>query len=298
MAHLVIKLGALGDFVQATTAFKAIRLAHPSDKLFLLTTAPYIDFAKRLGFFDDVWIDKKPSIFNLKKLFDFRKHISGYSIDTVYDLQGVDRTQMYKWVLKGVYKQWVGFSNNMAHIHPQNRFETLFAMHDVANFSNALNLSFIGTDLYALELLKPYVLMVPGASMAHNGAKKWPEENFAKLACLIAQNEMDVVIVGGVDENFSKITAQCPFVKNLTGKTSFYDVIGLGKRATLTIGNDTGPTLLAASGGAPTVTFFSKHNPPNKGGALGVNHHQIYKSDLSTLEVDEVWNKVKPFIIL
>ena len=38
---LVIKLGALGDFVLATGPFAAIRTAHPNEDLVLLTTAPF-----------------------------------------------------------------------------------------------------------------------------------------------------------------------------------------------------------------------------------------------------------------
>ena len=37
---LVIKLGALGDFIQAMGPFKAIRNQHPDARLVLLTTAP------------------------------------------------------------------------------------------------------------------------------------------------------------------------------------------------------------------------------------------------------------------
>ena len=38
---LVIKLGALGDFVLATGPFAAIRAAHPDEEIVLLTTAPF-----------------------------------------------------------------------------------------------------------------------------------------------------------------------------------------------------------------------------------------------------------------
>ena len=54
---LVIKLGALGDFVLATGPFAAIRAAHPNEVLVLLTTAPFAEFARASGYFDEVWID-------------------------------------------------------------------------------------------------------------------------------------------------------------------------------------------------------------------------------------------------
>ena len=51
---LVIKLGALGDFVLATGPFAAIRDAHPDDEIVLLTTAPYTQMGRSCGLFDEV----------------------------------------------------------------------------------------------------------------------------------------------------------------------------------------------------------------------------------------------------
>ena len=59
-AVLVIKLGALGDFVQALGPFAAIRRHHADARVTLLTTAPYEELAKALGFFDDIWTSGRP----------------------------------------------------------------------------------------------------------------------------------------------------------------------------------------------------------------------------------------------
>ena len=57
---LVIKLSALGDFVQATGAMKAIRATHPGAHIVLLTTAPFVAMARATGWFDEVWSDGRP----------------------------------------------------------------------------------------------------------------------------------------------------------------------------------------------------------------------------------------------
>jgi len=49
---LVIKLGALGDFVQALGPFAAIRAHHPAADIVLLTTRPYADLGRASGYFD------------------------------------------------------------------------------------------------------------------------------------------------------------------------------------------------------------------------------------------------------
>ena len=44
---LVIKLGALGDFIQALGQMKAIRSHNPESKIKLLTTKPFQAFAEK-----------------------------------------------------------------------------------------------------------------------------------------------------------------------------------------------------------------------------------------------------------
>ena len=43
---LVIKLGALGDFMQALGAMRVVRATHPTARITLLTTEPFEAFAK------------------------------------------------------------------------------------------------------------------------------------------------------------------------------------------------------------------------------------------------------------
>ena len=57
---LVIKLSALGDFVQASGPMKAIRKAHPEADITLLTTQPYRGMAEATGWFDAVWDGGRP----------------------------------------------------------------------------------------------------------------------------------------------------------------------------------------------------------------------------------------------
>jgi len=58
---LVIKLGALGDIVQALGPFAAIRRHHADDEITLLTTLPFAEFLKRSPYFDQVWVDPRAS---------------------------------------------------------------------------------------------------------------------------------------------------------------------------------------------------------------------------------------------
>ena len=62
---LIIKHGSLGDITQASGAIQDIFDNHKNDKLYLLTTKPYIDLFKKNPFITDVILDKRLSRFNL-----------------------------------------------------------------------------------------------------------------------------------------------------------------------------------------------------------------------------------------
>ena len=57
---LIVKLGALGDFIQALGPVPAIRQHHAGDHIALLTTARYAALAARTALFDDILIDRRP----------------------------------------------------------------------------------------------------------------------------------------------------------------------------------------------------------------------------------------------
>ena len=90
---LVIKLGALGDFVLAFGPFAAIRAHHPADRITLLTTAPFADLARRSPWFDWVEVDPRPAWWDLRGIAALRQQLRGY--DLVYDLQTSGRSSQY-----------------------------------------------------------------------------------------------------------------------------------------------------------------------------------------------------------
>ena len=92
---LVIKLGALGDFILATGPFSAIRAAHAEDEIILLTTAPFAEMGRACNLFDDVWIDDRPSHINLLAIHRLRQRLRGGRFTRVYDLQTSGRSAWY-----------------------------------------------------------------------------------------------------------------------------------------------------------------------------------------------------------
>ena len=77
---LIIKHGSLGDIAQASGAIQDIFENHKNDKLYLLTTKPYLELFEKNPFIHEVIIDKRLSRFNLIYLFTLMKKIKNLKV--------------------------------------------------------------------------------------------------------------------------------------------------------------------------------------------------------------------------
>ena len=103
---LVIKLGALGDFVQALAAMKHIREAHPAAHITLLTTPPFEALARASPYFNDVESDGRPE--GLGDAFAMIRRLRRAHYDRIYDLQTSSRSNLYFYLLQPFAPPWSG----------------------------------------------------------------------------------------------------------------------------------------------------------------------------------------------
>ena len=96
---LIIKHGSLGDIAQASGAIQDISENYKEDKIFLLTTKPYVDLFKKNPFIHEVILDKRLPKYNLIYLYFLMKKIKKYNFSKVFDLQNSSRTSFYKSIL-------------------------------------------------------------------------------------------------------------------------------------------------------------------------------------------------------
>lgn len=280
---LVIKLGALGDFVLALAAMKKIRGAHPKDHISLLTTPAFEAMAKACPYFNAVNTDGRPEGFS--EWMALRKRLKAANYDRIYDLQTSTQSNRIFQMLRPGPPAWSGIALGCSMPH-KNRLRD--HMHTLERQADQLMYAGIwpdaptapgtapGPDLSWLFKSmpgdrpvpggvkpKPYALVVPGGS-SHRPEKRWPVENYAELCRILYGRGFDVVLIGGPTETTLAHTIQrsVPRARDLTGRTDFARIAVLGAKAALTVGNDTGPLHLAAASGAPTLVLFSGASDP------------------------------------
>ncbi len=261
---LVIKLGALGDFVLAFGPFAAIRAAHPKAIVTLLTTAPFAALARASPWFDEVLVDSRPAWWNLPGLVRLRRALQGF--DFVYDLQTSRRSSRY-FRMAG-RPPWSGIAAGASHPHANPRRNALHTVERQQEQLEAVGVLAAPVDIDWLigggpELPAPYAVLVPGAA-PHRPAKRWPAENFGQLAQLLDRQGIRPVVAGSRHETplARTIAAACPAAVDLTGRTALPELAGLLSRAAVAVGNDTGPMHLAAAVGCRCVVLFSAESDP------------------------------------
>jgi len=89
---LIIKHGSLGDIAQASGAIQDICENHKNEKIYIMTTQPYIDLFKKNPSLEDVILDKRLSKLNFIYLYYLMKKIKKLNLIKIYDLQNSSRT--------------------------------------------------------------------------------------------------------------------------------------------------------------------------------------------------------------
>ncbi|MBK67698.1 MAG: ADP-heptose--LPS heptosyltransferase [Rickettsiales bacterium] len=307
---LVVKLSAFGDFMISMGCFKSIRKRHENAKITLLTTKPFEGLALKTGYFDEIILDTKPRKYNVFGLKSLRDKIRSNSFDMVYDLQMNGRSSYYHrliWDVPFLKKgtgapKWAGIDKKAEFFTADKRYIQP-AMHAITRNEDVLkvagfedeeilkpDLSWMKGDLSAFKLPKEFALIIAGCA-PQNPEKRWAKEKFASICKTLADGKVTPVLIGrGAEKEINDyIEAQEPRVINLTDKTSFDDLAELGRKASLAIGNDTGPTHVVSMAGAPTIVLFNlKSSDPERSAPVGEKVHVLKAVDVNMIEPEDV----------
>lgn len=295
---LVIKLGALGDIVLALGPFAAIRRHHPDAKITLLTTPAFEEFLNSSSYFDEIWTDTRPALWQVPKWLDLKSRLRQGGFSRVYDMQTSDRSGWYFRLFGSRYRpEWSGIARGCSHphanpdrdfMHSIERQDEQLAMAGLPSVP-AADLSWVMADTARFALADRFALLVPGGA-PHRLAKRWPVAHYAELAQGFADQGIQPVILGSVAEAplAQDIIASCASAKDLCGQTELADIAVLARQAVGAVGNDTGPIHMIAAANCPTVVLFSAASDPALTAPRGTDVEVLRRDNLAELSVEAV----------
>jgi ADP-heptose:LPS heptosyltransferase len=293
---LIIRLGAFGDALQSEGAIHDVRVQFPSAEITLLTTEPYRRVFERCPWIDRILIDPRAPRYHVIALWRLRRRLIGEQFDLIVDLQNSKRSLMYRAWLGGVWSQKdEAFNQALAKKHGRalsvlERAVIQLEKADIATHHTLHpNVAWMADDatglLASAGLSSGYVLLLPGSAARHPH-KRWP--HYGALAVLLMTRGFTVITAPGPDELQLCADMPCPAVFQNGKPVSFNILAGLMQQATLVIGNDSGPTHLAAYLGTRGIALFGPH----------AGAHQIgLDAFLEIIEVDDL-PKLAPETVL
>ena len=300
---LIIKHGALGDLIQITSSLKSIRQKYPDSKITLLTDIKFKFFSDRIIFVDEIIYENRPSFFRIDKWLTIIFKIIKRRFNIVFDLQNSDRTSIYYFFIKLFNSKTVWSGNRRGgkfKYHPKN-FESISIKDRIKNQLVLMDIEIYDKPDISWMMKKniinlpnnDFVILLPGSSPEHK-YKRWPAEKFAELANYLKEKKIDSIILGqshSEGEELKKIKLLAPKIIDFSDQD--LDCLATtASKAIGAIGNDTGPTFVAAAAGCPITWLLSNHTDPNITQLLGSKVNTLKKDNIIDITIDEVKNNL------
>ena len=302
---LIIKLGSLGDLIQANGAVKDIKNFYKNRKVFLLTAEPYSLFMSECPFLDGVIIDKRLPRWNLFYLKKLKDKLLRYDISKVFDLQNSSRTKFYrKFIIKNA--EWSSTETSLEPGQNKNdfnqdpvldRMEIQLKKSGIdTEFTKNIDLNWATTDIS--RLLKQYanneyILLFPFCSVKHQN-KKWPyfRELISKIK-IDYKNKYPILLAPGPQEIEEANKLNGKVVLDDNKSVNIKTLVSLINKAKFVIANDTGPAHIASHLDKKGLVLFGSHTTAKKVSIENFNFKALTVQNLEDLSVETVLNKVK-----
>jgi len=301
---LIIKHGSLGDIAQISGVLKDIRESYSNDKIFILTTIPYVEILSRCAFVDGVLVDKRLPRWNIFYLMKLRKMINKFNFTYAIDLQNSSRTNFYRKYLFGILK----WSSAELALKPNLKKRDFDKNPVLQRFKFQLDKSNIKTN-YTLKpdfswacvdvnkivnqfFGKKFILIFPFCSpkLLH---KQWPHFNDLIKIIKSRHSSFEIAIAPGPNELEHASNIDAVLITNNNKALNIPELAGLIKKSSFVIANDTGPAHITAHLGSRGAVLFGHHTTPAKVSIETDKFKALVVDNLVTLTPEKVYTEIK-----
>jgi len=275
---LIIKHGSLGDIIQADGIIRAIKATHSESHIALLTTSNYYRLMRRSPYIDEVLIDDRRPLWNLRAIYLLYNKVRSYKFSAVYDLQNSQRTSLYKRYLISNAK-WI--TTERKH-HPVSGLRGLSEMLQSAGIEKKYllkpNIFWLANNVTNLlkkkKIKQNYILLLPGSSINHK-EKRWPY--YSELARLLLNDKYNVVSVLGPEE--LSLVNEIP--GHILTNLNWENLAGIIKKASFIVGNDSGPSHIASCLNKKGIALF--------GPKTSAVRSELKRGNFNTIKVENLF---------
>ena len=305
---LIYRPGSLGDTLVSLPAIAEIRRRCPSHRLSLLTESPVEGstrvsawtILKETGWFDDVHFYTVRPASSTERWRNVRlaMQLRRARYHDIFSL-APPRTARQLRVDASIFRGVVGAVRYHASPRPSwpvpPDVEPAQVEHEGLRLLRIVDPAASGKALRDFRLTVPHSdqqmsrgllsslgvgpdqVLVGVAPGSGRSATTWPADRFAAVGSALLKQFRNVVLlaIGGSHE--ARLCGELcdawgPRSHNLAGRLSVFGSASVLSQCTTFIGNDSGPTHLAAMVGIPCVAIFSARNAPGQWEPLGANH--------------------------
>ena len=301
---LIIKHGSLGDIAQISGVIRDIRETYNKEKIFILTTFPYVELLSRCPYVDGVLIDKRLPRWNILYLLKLKKMINKFNFSYVYDLQNSSRTSFYRRYLFNI----TNWSSTKTTLKKESK-KSDFNQHSVLErFKFQLDNSNIKTK-YSLKpdfswacldvdqivnkfFGNKFILIFPFSSpqLSH---KQWPYYNELIKIIKSKHTDFEIVIAPGPNEMEDAKKINATLITNDKKALNIMELAGLIKKSSFVVANDTGPAHMVAHLGKNGIVLFGHHTTPQKVSIETDKFKALTVDKLKNLSAESVYSEIK-----
>lgn len=284
---LVLRGGAIGDFIVTLPALQALRERFPNGYIELIGYPHVACLAEIAGIVNKVdSLDRA----RIARLFSFRPTMTE---DQIEHLRSFDIIINYLHDPDGSVAENLRITGAKTILHASPLVTDLHAADHFAKPLESLAIYVRGRPpvlrLVCEKTATPFIAIHPGSG---SPKKNWPAKNFVQLAKQLDRRV--VIILGEADDEAEKfIRAELPAAE-IWRQLPLPDLATKLAAAACYIGNDSGISHLAAALGVPSVVLFGPSNADlwaPRGSAVKIL--RAPGGDLNALTVDEVLAAIK-----
>ena len=301
---LIIKHGSLGDIAQISGIIRDIRETYNSEKIFILTTFPYVELLSRCPYIDGVLIDRRLPRWNILYLLKLKKMIQKYNFSYVYDLQNSSRTSFYRRYLFSI-SNWSSTKTTLKKGTKKSDFDQEPVLErfkfQLENSSIKTNYTLkpdfswacINVDQIVNKFFgNKFILIFPFCSpqLSH---KQWPHYNELIKIIKSKHTNFEIVIAPGPNEIEEANKYNATLIINNKKALNIMELAGLIKKSSFVVANDTGPAHMTAHLGVNGLVLFGYHTTPNKVSIETDKFKTLISNKLEDLSAERVYSEIK-----